>query len=74
MTSYSATRQCRWLTSCANMAGTVDLLRDAARELRRLDRQIGPRPLRFLEDRVRRPEDARSIGEPLCSEWFGADC
>lgn len=54
------------------MAWTVEFLPEAARELRKLDRQVAARLLRFLDQRVRRAEDPRSIGEPLRGERFGA--
>jgi mRNA interferase RelE/StbE len=54
------------------MAWTVEFLPEAARELRRLDRQLAARLLRFLDERVRRAEDPRSIGEPLRGERLGA--
>ncbi len=54
------------------MAWTVEFLPEAARELRRLDRQVAARLLRFLDERVRRADDPRSIGEPLRGERFGA--
>jgi mRNA interferase RelE/StbE len=54
------------------MAWTVEFLPQAARELRKLDRPVAARLLRFLEERVRRAEDPRSIGEPLRGERLGA--
>jgi mRNA interferase RelE/StbE len=54
------------------MAWTVEFLPEAARELRKLDRPVAARLLRFLEERVRRAEDPRSIGEPLRGERLGA--
>jgi mRNA interferase RelE/StbE len=54
------------------MAWTVEFLPEAARELRRLDRQVAGRLLRFLDERVRRAEDPRAIGEPLRGERLGA--
>lgn len=54
------------------MAWTVEFLPEAARELRRLDRQVAARLLRFLDQRIRRAEDPRSIGEALRGERFGA--
>lgn len=54
------------------MAWTVEFLPEAARELRKLDRQVAAWLLRFLDQRIRRAEDPRSIGEPLRGERFGA--
>ena len=54
------------------MAWTVEFLPEAARELRKLDRPVAARLLCFLEERVRRAEDPRSIGEPLRGERLGA--
>jgi mRNA interferase RelE/StbE len=54
------------------MAWTVEFLPEAARELRRLDRQAAARLLRFLDERVQRAGDPRSVGEPLRGERLGA--
>jgi mRNA interferase RelE/StbE len=37
----------------------------AAKELRKLDRQVAERILRFLSDRIAKLDDPRSIGEAL---------
>ena len=54
------------------MAWTVEFLPEAAREQRKLDRQVAAWLLRFLDQRIRRAEDPRSIGEPVRGERFGA--
>jgi len=53
------------------MAWSVEFLPEAARELRKLDRQVAARLLQFLDKRVRDAHDPRSIGEPLRGERFG---
>lgn len=54
------------------MAWSVEFLPEAARELRKLDRQVAARLLQFLDKRVRDADDPGSIGEPLRGERFGA--
>jgi len=50
----------------------VEFLPEAAKELRRLDRSVAHRLLRFLDERVRTTPDPRSIGEALRGERLGA--
>jgi mRNA interferase RelE/StbE len=54
------------------MAWTVEFLPQAAREPRKLDRQLAAQRLRFLGERVRRVVNPRSIGQPARARWFGA--
>ncbi len=44
----------------------------AAKELRRLDRQVAGRILKFLVERVARLDDPRSIGEALRGAKLGS--
>ena len=53
------------------MVWQIELAKDAERELRRIDRQVARRILRFLHDRVARLEDPRSIGEALKGSKLG---
>ena len=43
----------------------------AAKELRKLDRQVAERILRFLSDRIAKLDDPRSIGEALKGSKLG---
>ena len=54
------------------MVWTVEFHADAAKDLRRLDRAIAQRLLKFLDQRVRQSEDPRAIGEALRGERLGA--
>jgi mRNA interferase RelE/StbE len=54
------------------MAWVVEFAPAAAKELRRLDRQTAQRLLVFLDERIRRGADPRSIGEALRGERLGA--
>lgn len=54
------------------MAWTIEFLPEAARELRKLDRQVAASLLRFLHQRVRRADNPRAVGEPLRTERLGA--
>jgi len=54
------------------MVWTVEFSPEAAKDLRKLDRSIARRLLKFLAERGRRSVDARSFGEPLRGERPGA--
>jgi mRNA interferase RelE/StbE len=54
------------------MAWSVELLPAAAKELRKLDRSVAQRLLKFLDARVRRADDPRAVGEALRGERLGA--
>lgn len=54
------------------MAWRIDLADSAAKQLRKLDRQVATRILTFLRDRVAKLDDPRSIGEALHGKEFGA--
>ncbi|HXY25283.1 MAG TPA: type II toxin-antitoxin system RelE/ParE family toxin [Candidatus Acidoferrum sp.] len=54
------------------MAYSVELSETADRELSRLDAQHRRRILRFLQQRVAKLDDPRSIGEALHGSRFGA--
>ncbi|EUB95275.1 addiction module toxin, RelE/StbE family [Rhizobium sp. CF080] len=53
------------------MAWTIELQRDAQRELAKLGHESARRVLRFLHERVAKLEDPRSIGEALKGAEFG---
>ncbi len=53
------------------MTWKVELDPAAERELRKFDRQIGRRILNFLQDRIAKLEDPRSIGEALKGSSLG---
>ncbi|MEO7855352.1 MAG: type II toxin-antitoxin system RelE/ParE family toxin [Rubrivivax sp.] len=53
------------------MAWTVELLPVAAKELRKLDRGVAQRLLKFLDARVRQAHDPREVGEALRGERPG---
>ena len=54
------------------MTWTVEFLPEAAKDLRKLDRAVAQRLLKFLDERVRRGDDPRALGEPLRGERLGA--
>ena len=54
------------------MAWRIELADSAAKQLRKLDRQVAARILTFLRDRVAKLDDPRSIGEALHGKEFGA--
>lgn len=54
------------------MAWTIEFMPEAARELRKLDRTVAQRLLRFLNDRIRPLADPCSVGEALRGERLGA--
>jgi mRNA interferase RelE/StbE len=54
------------------MAWSVEFLPAAAKELRRLDRTVAQRLLKFVDERSRRGPDPRAIGEALRGERLGA--
>lgn len=53
------------------MAWAIEFSPEAARELNRLDAQHARRLLRFLNDRVSKLNNPRSIGAALQGERFG---
>ena len=53
------------------MAWRVEFAASAAKQLRKLDRQVATRILTFLRDRVARLDDPRSVGEALRGKDFG---
>ena len=53
------------------MTWKVEFLPQAARDLEKLDRQVGRRIARFLFERVAKLEDPRSIGQALHGPRFG---
>lgn len=54
------------------MAWRIELADSAAKQVRKLDRQVAARILTFLRDRVAKLDDPRSIGEALHGREFGA--
>jgi mRNA interferase RelE/StbE len=54
------------------MTWTVEFLTEATKDLRRLERKVAQRLLKFLDERVRQSADPRAIGEPLRGERLGA--
>ena len=53
------------------MAYSVELSAEVARELGKLDRQQAKRILKFLEERVAKLDDPRSIGKALHGSRLG---
>jgi mRNA interferase RelE/StbE len=53
------------------MAWRISFDPAAAKELRKLDRQVAERILRFLSDRLAKLDDPRSIGEALKGSKLG---
>ncbi|WP_199554381.1 type II toxin-antitoxin system RelE family toxin [Sandaracinobacteroides hominis] len=53
------------------MAWRIEFADSAAKQLRKLDRQVATRILTFLNERVARLEDPRSIGEALRGRELG---
>lgn len=53
------------------MAGTIEVAPDAAKELRKLDRQVAGRILRTLEERIASLDDPRAIGSALTGDHAG---
>jgi mRNA interferase RelE/StbE len=53
------------------MSWRVEFLAQAAKDIEKLDRQVGRRIARFLFKRVAGLEDPRSIGEALRGTRFG---
>jgi mRNA interferase RelE/StbE len=47
------------------MAGKIDLSSNALKQLRKLDKPIANRILKFLRDRIEKLDDPRKIGERL---------
>ena len=54
------------------MVWAVEFAPAAAKDLRRLDRTTAQRLLKFLDERIRRGEDPRAIGEALRGERLRA--
>ena len=54
------------------MAWIVEFVPEAAKDLRKLDRTVSQRLLRFLDERIAGSDDPRAIGEPLRGERLGA--
>lgn len=50
------------------MVWTIEFLPDAAKELRKLDRQVAARIVRTLEERIAPLADPRTIGSALVGE------
>ena len=53
------------------MVWTIEFLPDAAKELRKLDRQVAARIVRTLEERIAPLDDPRQIGSALVGEHAG---
>jgi mRNA interferase RelE/StbE len=53
------------------MAWRVEFAESAAKQLRKLDRQVATRILTFLHERVAPLDDPRSLGEALRGKQFG---
>ena len=51
------------------MTWKIELDLRAAKELAQIDRQHAKRILRFLNDRIAKLDDPRSVGEALRGEW-----
>lgn len=54
------------------MAWTVEFADSAAKQLRKLDRQVATRILTFMHERVAKLDDPRAVGEALHGKEFGA--
>ena len=54
------------------MVWRIELADSAAKQLRKLDRQLAARILTFLRDRVAQLDDPRSVGEALHGKELGA--
>ncbi|MFN3594431.1 MAG: type II toxin-antitoxin system RelE family toxin [Thiobacillaceae bacterium] len=54
------------------MAWRIEYARAARKDIKGLDRQIARRIRAFLEDRLARLDDPRSIGQPLKGSRLGA--
>jgi mRNA interferase RelE/StbE len=50
---------------------TIELLPEAAKELKALDRAVARRIVAVLETRIAVLDDPRVIGAPLAGEWSG---
>lgn len=50
---------------------TIEFLPEAAKEIRKLDRQVAARIIRTLEERIAPLEDPRTIGSALVGEHAG---
>jgi mRNA interferase RelE/StbE len=47
------------------LAWTIDYTQTAKKQLRKLDRPVAPRILDFLDDRVAKQDDPRTLGKAL---------
>jgi mRNA interferase RelE/StbE len=54
------------------MVWRIEFADSAAKQLRKLDRQVATRILTVLRDRIAKLDDPRSIGEALHGKDFGA--
>jgi mRNA-degrading endonuclease RelE of RelBE toxin-antitoxin system len=56
------------------LAWTIDYSETARRQLRKLDKVVARRILDFLDKRVAKEDDPRSLGKALTGRWvlFGA--
>ena len=54
------------------MVWRIELADSAAKQLRKLDRQVATRILIFLRDRLAKLDDPRSIGDALHGKEFGS--
>lgn len=53
------------------MGWRIEFLPEAAKELRKLDRQVAARIVRMLEERIAPLDDPRTIGSALVGEHAG---
>ncbi len=53
------------------MAWTIEFTDTAVRQLQQLDRSVGRRIRKFLQERVAPMEDPRAIGQALSGQRFG---
>ncbi len=53
------------------MAWQIEFLPEAAKELRKLDRQVAARIVKTLEERIATLDDPRQIGSALAGEHAG---
>lgn len=55
----------------AGLAWRIEFDLDALADLKRLDREIQKRILRYLRERIATAEDPRQFGKPLRKELYG---
>lgn len=53
------------------MVWTIEFLPEAAKELKKLDRQVAARIIKTLEERIAPLDDPRTIGSALVGEYAG---